>query len=223
MDERKESYSRMTLEQRQIMATGFALKYRDELIDIERRIKEIAGKSSDDNDEWRSDQTKFNEVKRLLTRRWNLLNLTFMPSDENISRFKEINALLEARCRQLRDRMLKLKESLPLVKDSDFDDDYALEGELRFCYNDENSVLKLDDDHYGSDFCRMIDIIQTCNYGTYWECIERISPDSHILDDGVSWNEPPFYGRPEFDDIIICHAMHNLSDHMHYSIPDIYD
>lgn len=195
MDERKESYSRMTLEQRQVMATGFALKYRDELIDIERRIKEIAGKSSDDNDEWRSDQTKFNEVKRLLTRRWNLLNLTFMPSDENMSRFKEINALLEARCRQLRDRMLKLKESLPLVKDSDFDDDYELEGELRFCYNDENSVLKLDDDHYGSDFCRMIDIIQTCNYGTYWECIERISPDSHILDDGVSWNEP-LYLRP---------------------------
>lgn len=75
-----------------------------------------------------------------------------MPSDENMSRFKEINALLEARCRQLRDRMLKLKESLPLVKDSDFDDDYELEGELRFCYNDENSVLKLDDDHYGSDF-----------------------------------------------------------------------
>lgn len=43
MEERKESYSRMTLEQRQVMATGFALKYRDELIDIERRIKEIAG------------------------------------------------------------------------------------------------------------------------------------------------------------------------------------
>lgn len=67
----------------------------------------------------------------------------------------------------------------------------------------------------------MIDIIHTCNYGTYWECIERISPDSPIFDDGVSWNEPPFYGHPEFDDIIICHAMHNLSGHMLYSIPDI--
>lgn len=49
----------------------------------------------------------------------------------------------------------------------------------------------------------------------------EISPDSLIFDDGVSWNEPPFYGHPEFDDIIICHAMHNLSGHMLYSIPDI--
>lgn len=221
MEERKGTYSRMPLKHRQIMATGFALKYRDELMDIERQIKEIAGISSEDSDMWRKEQPKYNEVKGLLTRRWNLLNLMFMPSDMNMKRFEELNFRLETLCRQLRERMLKLKQSLPLVKDSDFDDDYELEGELRFCYNDENSVLKLDDDHYCSDFCRMIDIIHTCNYGTYWECIERISPNSHTLDDGVSWNEPPFYGRPEFDDIIICHAMHNLSDHMLYSIPDI--
>ena len=217
----KETYSRMTLKQRQIMATGFALKYRDELLDVERRIKEIVGNSSDDSDSWRRDQQKLHEVKDLLTRRWNLLNLMFMPSDANMTRFKGLNSRLEALCRQLRERIIKLKQSLPLVRDSDFDDDYELEGELRFCYNDENSVLKLDDDHYCSDFCRMIDIINTCNYDTYWECIERISPDTPILDDGVSWNEPPFYGRPEFDDIIICHAMHNLSGHTLYSIPDI--
>ncbi len=221
MEEHMETYSRMTLKQRQVMATGFALKYRNELIDIERRIKDITGKSSDDNDKWRRDQMKYNEVKDLLTRRWNLLNLMFMPSDANMDRFKELNSRLEILCRQLRERMLKLKQSLPNLRDADFDDDYELEGELRFCYNDEHSVLKLDDDHYCSDFCRMIDIIHTCNYGTYWECIERISPESCNLDDGVSWNEPPFYGRPEFDNIIICHAMHNLSDHMEYSIPDI--
>lgn len=216
-----ESLPQMTLKQRRIMVIGLAWKYCDELMEIERRIKEIAGKSSDYNDKWRDDQTKFNEVKSLLIKRWNLLNLMFIPSDENMNRFKEINSLLEARCRQLRERMLKLKQTLPFVWDSDFDDDYELEGELRFCYNDDNSVLKLDDDYYCSDFCRMIDIIHTCNYGTYWECIERISPASQTLDNGQSWNEPPFYGRPEFDNIIICHAMHNLSDHMLYSIPDI--
>lgn len=212
---------RFTLKQRQIMATGFASKYRDELMDVERRIKDIAGRSSDDNDEWCRDKTKFDEVKSLLTRRWNLLNLMFMPSDINIKRFRLINSRLETLCRQLRERMHKLKQSLPLVQDSEFDDDYEIEGELRFSYNDEDSVLRLDDDYYGSDFCRMIEIIYTCNYDTYWDCIERISLNSSSLDDGVSWNEPPFYGRPEFDDIIICHAMHNLSDHMEYSIPDI--
>lgn len=222
MEKHKETYSRMSLEQRRVMATGFALKYLDELMDVERLIKEIAGNSSDDSDSWRRDQQKLHEVKSLLTRRCNLLNLMFMPSDANMTRFKELNSRLEALCRQLRERIIKLKQSLPLIWDSDFDDDYELVGELRFCYDDEKSVLKLDDDdHYCSDFCRMIDIIHTCNYGTYWECIERISPASPILDDGESWNEPPFYGRPDFDNIIICHAMHNLSDHMLYSIPDI--
>lgn len=135
MEEHKETYSRMTLVQRQVMATGFALKYRDELIDVERQIKGIAGNLSDDNDKWRNNQTKFDEVRKLLTRRWNLLNLMFMPSVVNMNRFKEINSRLESLCSQLRERMLKLKKSLPLVQDSDFDDDYELEGELRFCYD----------------------------------------------------------------------------------------
>lgn len=216
----EEQKSQFTLKQRRGIARGFVDKHLVELKDIESRIKDIVGDSSDE-DNWRREQPKFDEVRELLTKRWKLLNLMFMPSDENMSRFKELNSRLEALCRQLRERMLKLKQALPLVRDSDFDDDYEIEGELRFCYNDENSVLKLDDDYYGSDFCRMIEIIDTCNCDTYWECIERMSPGSHILDDGVSWNEPPFYGRPEFDDIIICHAMHNLSGHMEYSIPDI--
>jgi len=191
------------------------------LIDIERQIKNIAGCSSDDCDKWSRDLVKFNYVKSLLAKRWNLLNMMFQPSDMNMKRFKDVNSRLELLCRQMRERMLKLTQSLPLVIDSNFDDDYELKGELRFCYNDEKSVLKLDDDCYGSDFPRMIDIIHTCNYDTYWECIERISPISDSLDDGISWNEPPFYGRPEFDNIIICHAIHNRSYHLNYSIPDI--
>lgn len=182
-EQSKESEARMTLKQRRPMVAGLALKYRDELMDVERRIKEIAGDSDEDNDKWCKDQPKFDEVRWLLTRRWNLLNLMFMPSDMNMKRFEELNFRFEALCRQLRERMLKLKESLPFVKDTDFDDDYELEGELRFCYNDENSVLKLDDDHYCSDFCRMIDIIYACNDGTYWECIERISPASQMSKD----------------------------------------
>lgn len=212
---------RFTLKQRQVIAVGLALKYRDELIDIERQIKDIAGKSTDDNDQWRYDPVKFSEVKRLLTRRMKFLNIMFSPDEANMKRFREVNCRLELLCRQLRERILRLQQSLPFIQDPDFDDDYEIEGELRFCYNDEDSVLILDDDHYCSDFRRMIDIIHSCNYGTYWECIERISLNSPSLDDGVSWNEPPFYGQPEFDDIIICHAMHNLSGHMGYSLPDI--
>lgn len=220
-DQHNKSTTRLTLTQRQVLSTGFASKYREELIAIERRIMDITGKSSDADYKWRTNHDEFNEVRILLTRRWKLLNLMFMPNDVSMNQFKKINLRLETLCKQLKERMLKLRQSLPLVQDPDFDDDYELTGEIRFCYNDENSVLKSDDEYYGSYFCKMIDIIHTCNYDTYWECIERISPDSPILDDGVSWNEPPFYGRPEFDNIAVCHAIHNLSAHMLYSIPDI--
>ena len=212
---------RFTLKQRQVIASGLALKHRGELIDLERQVKDIAGKSTDDNDQWRKDPVKFSEVKRLLAKRMKFLNMMFSPDEANMIRFMEVNSRLELLCRQLRERILRLQESLHLIQNPDFDDDYEIDGELRFCYNDENSVLKLDDDYYGSDFCRMIEIISTCNYDTYWECIERVSPYTPSLDDGASWNEPPFYGQPEFDDIIICHAMHNLSGHMGYSLPDI--
>lgn len=202
------------------MATGFALKHREELIDIENRILLLTGNSQDE-DKWRKDKEKYDEVKMLLIERRNLLNLMFNPDDSNMNQFREINIRLEMLCKQLRERMLKLKQSLPLVQDNIFDDDYELEGELSYCYNDENSVLRLDDDYYGSVFGKLINIIYQYNYGTYWECIERLCPDSPILDDGVSWNEPPFYGNPEFENIVICHAMHNLAEHMLYSIPDI--
>lgn len=216
----EENAQRFTMKQRQLTATDVASKYRDELLTLERQIKDIVGGSPFDG-KWRKDSVKFNTVERLLIRRWHLLNSMFLPSDTNMSRFKDVNSRLEFLCRQLRERVFKLKQSLPLVMDPDFDDDYEIVGELRFCFNDEDSVLRLDDDYYKSDFTKMIEVIDTCNYGTAFECIERISPNSELFDDGVSWNEPPFYGRPEFDDIIICHAMHNLSDHMGYSIPDI--
>ncbi len=42
------------------------------------------------------------------------------------------------------------------------------------------------------------------------------------LDDNLSWNNDyPFIGRGEFEDINICYAVHNLTDHLGYSIPDL--
>ena len=78
-----------TLIQKQVMATGFTGKYRDKLIDIERQIKNIAGCSSDDCDKWSRDLVKFNYVKSLLAKRWNLLNMMFQPSDMNMKRFRK--------------------------------------------------------------------------------------------------------------------------------------
>lgn len=209
--------------QQSLFATSNASKNRDRIKELESRIVKIVGGSNlDHDDRWVKKPSERNLVKCLLAERQDILNQMFQPGEINIKRFETVNSRLEILCRQLRERISRLQQSLPLIIDNDVDDDYELEGELRFCYNDETSVLKLDDDDdYGSDFSTMIGVIDMLHYGTFWECIERIRPESHPLDDGQSWNEPPFSTRPEFGKIIICHAMHNLTGHMGYSIPDV--
>lgn len=104
-----------------------------------------------------------------------------------------------------------------------FDDDYEIEGSLRFSFNGEESVLKLDDDsHYSSDFTQMMELLNVLIHRKTdlhpLECIDLHSPS---LDDGQSWDEYPFRGRKEFDDITICYAIHNFTSHLGYSIPDL--
>lgn len=104
----------------------------------------------------------------------------------------------------------------------DFDDDYEVYGTLRYCFNGEESVLNhYDGRDYGSDFVLMIKLIADFSYGTVNEDIEHINGSSTKLDDGQSWNEYPFSSRKEFENIIICHAVHQLTSHQLYSIPDL--
>ncbi|WP_438872095.1 hypothetical protein [Paramuribaculum intestinale] len=146
-----------------------------------------------------------------------------ISSDENVFRFKAVNERLFTLTRQLHDRVKALESRLPLVMDCpEFDDDYELEGTLRYCFNSDDSVLKLEDDcEYGSDFTLMIKLIADLGDGTVEENIECVHCSSTPLDDGQSWNEYPFSGRREFADIIICHTVHQLTDHQLYSIPDL--
>lgn len=197
-----------------------AAQNRETIQKIERRIIKIT--AGGDTDKWRDAPSICHVVESLLTERRDIMNQMFRPTDANMRRFEAVNTHLETLCRQLCRRMANIRQSLPLIMDTEVDDDYEIEGELRFCFNDETSVIRLaDDDYYGSDFARMISVTATLNYGTFWECIERFHRESWPLDDGVSWDEPPFYGRAEFDNIVICHAMHNLTGHMGYSIPDV--
>lgn len=91
-------------------------------------------------------------------------------------------------------------------------------------FNAENSVLKLaDDDYYCSDFARMICLIDSLiHHSTDWHALECIHPHSPKLDNDLNWNNDfPFIGCEEFKNIKICYAVHNLTDHLGYSIPDL--
>jgi len=103
-----------------------------------------------------------------------------------------------------------------------FDDDYELEGTLKYVFNDETSICRLpNDDYYGSNFAIMIKTL----YEVYsCSCIESIvTINEHLgpLDDGESWYEYPFNRFPEFKGFIICYAVHDLTNHKLYSIPDL--
>ena len=197
------------------------LKHR--LAEVESKIRAIAGVDIDHSDRWTLCPEQRAKVRSLLDSRREILNELFLPSDENMLRFKSVNERLFTLTRQLHDRVRALESRLSLVMDCpDFDDDHELEGTLRYCFNSEDSVLKLEDDcGYGSDFTLMIKLIADLGYGTVKENIERVHYSSTPLDDGQSWNEYPFSGRREFADIIICHAVHQLTGHQFYSIPDL--
>lgn len=102
------------------------LKHR--LAEVESKIRAIAGVDIDHSDSWTSCLEKREKVGSLLDSRREILNEMFLPSDENVFRFKAVNERLFTLTRQLHDRVKALESRLPLVMDCpEFDDDYELE------------------------------------------------------------------------------------------------
>lgn len=193
------------------------------LVEIESQIKEIAGHNIENANTRKLSIGYKSRIRRLLESRRQILNDMFLPTDENMRRFRAINNRLYTLTQQLHERFRVLETKMPTVMDCpDFDDDFEIEGALCYVFNDEDSVLKLEDDEYfGSDFTLMIKLIAELYNDTANEIIEGVYTLSTPLDDGESWNEYPFRDKPEFDKIIICHAVHQLTNHQHYSIPDL--
>lgn len=200
---------------------------KNELIKIESSIKVITG----DNIEymtywWRSDE-KCDKVKTLLQQRRVLLNKLFAATSSEIDRFKQINEMLYDLTIKLFNRVKDLSCSCEKIADTAFDDDYEIYGTIQVPVELETDILTLDnDDYYGSDFLFMNHILYLIydghNSDIEWFNADAIDREEKpMCDDGVSWNEYPFYGREEFDDIVICHAVHNICNLKMYSIPDL--
>ena len=117
-------------------------------------------------------------------------------------------------------KILDSLSSNPIVAISN-GEDIEVESKLDVVYGAE--VLHLDDDNdYGSNFSQMMDAIawtenleiRFCN--TYLE--NKLELDN--LDDGTTWAEGCLV-IPQFEDIIVCYAVHDLCVHKNYSIPDL--
>lgn len=155
-------------------------------------------------------------LKILLEERCSILNEMFVPTDSNMQRFIQVNNHLYTLTQKLYSRVNQMKEQLPLITNPGFDDDYELEGQLTIPFYDENYTFYLNQ-YYGSNFAQMI----KCLAAVYPEPVLHVSPNQMPLDNGATWDEGPFQQHPQFNDIIICYAVHDICTHRPYSIPDL--
>lgn len=194
-----------------------------ELKIIERCIIDITGDDINDFTYWERSLIKLTRMGELLMQRCSLLNKMFQPTPVNLERFRKVNDYLLGRTQEMHRRVGDLLRQASSLSDKDFDDDYEVEGWLQFVFNGEDSVLRLDDDdYYGSQFHLMNKALYELYQGKGLEEIERSTAGVNSLDDGQSWMEGPFWQwEKDLKDIVICHAVHDLTDHKLYSIPDL--
>lgn len=196
---------------------------RKEIMDIESKIIAITGDNLNQRNHWAEDRTKREAVDDMLMRRCYLLNSMFVPTPENMKRFNRVNNHLYTMTQKLHSRIAAINAQVDSITDEQlFDDDEEIKGWLRVVFDDESSVLKLDgDDYYGSNFTLMIKILAELYEEMGLQDVEYTNDGINSLDDGTSWMDAPFWNWHEFNDIIICHAVHDLTNNKSFSIPDL--
>lgn len=103
---------------------------------------------------------KIETIEKLLYKRCCILNRMFIGTENEMNHLTRVNDHLKLLSDKLRERVKLLATSI--IKDSTFDDDYEIDGTLKIPYNDESSVLSLEeDDLYGSDFRLMNSILES--------------------------------------------------------------
>ena len=213
---------------------------REKVKKIESKIKAIVetpyhrGKYN-----WRSCAEQREKIHDLLGDRSRYLNRMFLATPEEVKRFESLNSKLIKIADDIRARAAMLYEAmLNMPKNSDFDEIYEVEGKLEIAGDsrDEETVIKLpEDEYYGSDFMFMSGILWDMmpDGWIHSHCCHVVkfrelgTPDedpgdsfTYSMEDGQSWAECDLC-HPALDHICICHPIHDICNHLHYSIPDL--
>ncbi len=174
---------------------------------------------------WMSQKDLEEQVKDLLLDRHVILNKMFHMhvTEQEVARFREVNDRLTSLTRQMFADHRALMETPYVNSLEDVDSDCFVEVESILDVDEGGEVLEFADDaDYGSNFAQMIDAIAWTEDLEIRSCTnlpgETIEPD--YLDDGTSWAESNLV-IPQFEDIIVCYAIHDLCVHKNYSIPDL--
>lgn len=189
-----------------------------------------------DTHHWVFDKKRVEQIDDLLSDRCYLLNQMFRATPDEVERFGRINDMLYRLTQKLHAKTASVyRELIKSAPDPEFDDDIEVEGFMLFDHSDADSVLRLDDDdYYGSDFDKILDIY-SCILRDDWRntcwVFKSFSPEDtpemsdaelgieNSLDDGTTWAEG-WLRNPALDHICICHTVHDICTHKHFSIPD---
>ena len=206
--------------------TSFEVQ-RNEVLRIEEEIRSIVGS----NPERISHYVLFRhkeEIELLLDQRRTLLNWMFRETPQEVARMDLLNTRLFDLTKRLRVKMADVCEDLASRQRDDFDDDYEVEGTIKFSYNEEDSVLSYERaDEYGSDYRLMIATNNfltgeeyqhflefNCRYNWNREGILK----SGNLDDGQSWCH---HTPGVFEGICICYTTACFCRYLGYPIQDV--
>lgn len=196
--------------------------FKSEIQKIETEILAITGTDIEEYNEWAESESVRNRVESLLKCRCKLLNDAFQLTAENLDRFRQVNSHLTNLTKRAYDRIGDIGAVEYYMADCE-DDGYDVESHVRFIYQGDDSVLKLeDDDYYGSNFTLMIKALAELYIAKGQENIIYARLGKNRLDDDESWLEEPFCKWKDWlGDIIICYAVHDLTSHKAYSVPDL--
>ncbi|MDE6268267.1 MAG: hypothetical protein K2M04_04200 [Muribaculaceae bacterium] len=197
--------------------------FKDKITEIETEIIAITGGDVEDYNEWAENANNRSRVESLLKQRCELLNDMYQCTAENLERFSQINNHLTDLTTQAYDRISDVDYFVDNYMIEYENEDRDLESWIRFIYQGEESVLKLDDDeYYGSNFVLIIKVLTELYIAKCQENIIYARIDKHNPDDGRSWIDKPLLNWKDIlNKIIICYAVHDLTSHKAYSVPDL--
>ena len=216
---------------------------------VEQQIVNITGEDvlHDCRRDWLSDrvwpgekESDDDKVGDLLGTRSVILDRLFLlhRTPGEIERFRMLNDYLMKLTTELHKKTADTyRMLLRNIPGDGFTDDVDIEGVLLYdCDCGQDYVRLQEDSFYGSDFPQMlatlsayendkVEAIVHCYAGWDPELDRPEMSDVELgventLDDENSWEEG-FRDMPEFKDIRICHAVHDICTHRQYSIPDL--
>ena len=195
--------------------------YKERVKEIEKEILAIANNApyTDLSD------NKAAYLLTLLNDRKGFLDAMFVVTPEEFARINEVNERLRELSHELHNQIAGAHE---MAKRVFLGKDFTVEATLKFVSKSDGAmIVRPNDDYYGSDFAKIMRVVDMLNeqgfiHPDYVDFDDSASLDKELgtLDDITTYEDwQP--GAEAFKDLNICLALHSFNAYQPYSLADI--